>query len=295
MSTAIDFTDHFTSVLGRLSEKSVEDHYNPFTHFQWPDTLPERAYWMTPELISTYGTAAGAELSEEQIMTLSKWESVNFYSMNVHGIRELLIEVVDRIHMPGFEIPSEFFHHFIDEENQHMWFFAEFCLRYGKKLYPTIKMKNDNPNDQEITHLLVFSRIVLFEEIVDHFNTTMADDTLLHETIREVNRVHHKDESRHIAFGRELVSMLFNQIKDRITDEQHDTIENYLKRYILSMLRSFCNLKVYRDAGLSNVVELRESVISDPARHAAERKAIRKPMGFFHKSGIFRTADLPVA
>ena len=41
---------------------------------------------------------------------------------------ELLIEVMRRLHTPGYEIPTPYFHHFIGEENEHMWFFAEFCL-----------------------------------------------------------------------------------------------------------------------------------------------------------------------
>src|SRR5258707_12819903 len=90
---------------------------------------------MSPELTTTHGAELAETLTREQLFALSKQESINFYSLNVHGIRELLIEVVGRIHTPGFETPSEFFHHFIGEENEHMWFFAEFCLRYGGKLF----------------------------------------------------------------------------------------------------------------------------------------------------------------
>ena len=289
------FNDRLVNVLDRLTEKAVEDYYNPFTHFQWPNELPHDAYWMTPSVMSTYGTELESELSQSQLQELSKWESINFYSMNVHGIRELLIEVVNRVHMPGFEIPSEFFHHFIGEENEHMWFFAQFCLRYGNKIYPTINMKNEEDQDPEVSNFLVFSRILLFEEIVDHYNTTMADDPNLHETIREVNRIHHKDESRHIAFGRELVSVLYDQIKDKISEEKRQELETYLKRYIISILRSFCNPQVYRDAGLSNVSRIRDRVLADPQRHEAERVAIRKPMGFLTKSGIVRDPDLQTA
>lgn len=295
MSEPAPTADRFAAVLRRLSEKSVEDYYNPFLHFSWPDSLPEQAYWMTPSLMSTHGTAVAGELTEDQLRELSKWESINFYSMNVHGIRELLIEVIHRIHTPGFEVPSEFFHHFIGEENEHMWFFAEFCLRYGGKIYPTVNIKTNSPEDPDIANFLVFSRILLFEEIVDHYNTIMADDASLHETIREVNRIHHKDESRHIAFGRELVTMLFERLRERISETEHDEIETYLKRYVTATLQSFCNPRAYRDAGLASVAQLRERVLADPKRGEADRHAIRKPMSFFTKTGIFRTPELAVS
>jgi hypothetical protein len=285
-------SDRFATVLARLSEKAVADYYNPFTHFSWPDSLPEKAYWMTPSLLSTHGTDVGGELDEDQAMRLSRWESLNFYSMNVHGIRELLLEVVDRIHTPGFEVPSEFFHHFIGEENEHMWFFAEFCRRYGGKIYPTIRLKTTTPDDPDVGNLLVFSRILLFEEVVDYYNTTMADDTGLHETIREVNRIHHKDESRHVAFGRELVTVLFERVRERLTADQKADVEAYLKRYVAATLASFCNPTVYRDAGLAGIPNLRSRVLADPRRRAAEERAARKPMSFFTKIGIFSDPSL---
>jgi hypothetical protein len=285
--------ERFAAVLDRLSEKAVSDHYNPYTHFDWPDELPEQAWWMSPSLLSVAGTEVENELTEAQKMALSKWESINFYSMNVHGIRELLIEVVDRIHTRGFEVPSEFFHHFIGEENEHMWFFAEFCLRYGGKLYSGLRLRSGTDDPPAISNLLVFSRILLFEELVDQYNTTMANDALLHDTIREINRVHHRDESRHIAFGRELVGMLFEAVRPDLTPEQHARIESYLKDYIAVILNSFCNSVVYRDAGLAELPGLRARVLADPGRHAALRRAVRKPMSFLVKQGIFTDDSLP--
>src|SRR5215470_17460059 len=95
--------NRFIELLDRLGRKSVEDYYNPYRMFSWADSLPEDAYWMTPELISAHGTEVEREIGEEGMKRLSRWESINFYSLNVHGIRELIIEVVKRIHMPGFE------------------------------------------------------------------------------------------------------------------------------------------------------------------------------------------------
>ena len=295
MSNTEDLPDRFVAILDRLCTKSIEDYYNPFLHFSWPDAIPEKSYWMTPSLMSTYGTSVENEIPADQLMALSKWESINFYSMNVHGIRELIIEVVNRIHTPGFELPSEFFHHFIGEENEHMWFFSQFCHRYGGKLYPTMSMKATAPDDPAIAHFLVFSRILLFEEIVDHYNTTMAGDEILHDTIREVNRIHHKDESRHIAFGRELVALLFDRLQGRLSDEKHSEIEAYLKRYITVSLQAFCNPKAYKDAGIHEPYRVRERVLADPQRALADTRAIRKPMTFFTKAGVFRDPVLRAA
>ncbi|MCZ4102292.1 diiron oxygenase [Streptomyces sp. H39-C1] len=288
--------DRFVEILDRLGRMSVEDYYNPYRMFEWADQLPENAYWMTPELITAHGTPVEDEIGVEGMKRLSRWESINFYSLNVHGIRELLIEVIRRIHTPGFEVPSEFFHHFIGEENEHMWFFAEFCRRYGAgKIYSTPSIKTQDAGSAETENFLVFARILLFEEIVDHYNARMADDGDLHETIRQVNRIHHHDESRHIAFGRELVSLLYQRVREQAGEEQLRELEAYLKRYIVFSLQSFYNPQVYRDAGFSDPLQVRSRILADPYRRTAERKAVRKPVSFFVKTGIFSDSELYAA
>ncbi|GLZ31240.1 hypothetical protein Lesp02_34280 [Lentzea sp. NBRC 105346] len=296
MRSAVDnaVTERFKELLDRLGEKSVEDYYNPYKMFDWVDSIPEDVYWMSEDLISPYGTELVDELGVETMMRLSKWESINFYSMNVHGIRELLIEVVNRIHMPGFEIPSDFFHHFIGEENEHMWFFAEFCRRYGGKIYPTVKLELGSAGDADVENFLVFARILLFEEIVDFYNMRMGEDRSLHETIRQVNRIHHQDESRHIAFGRELVALLYKRIAGRLDETELRGIEDYLKRYVAFSLRAFYNPAVYRDAGVEDPMGFRSRLLADERRRAPELKVVRKPMSFLTKNGIITDPTLSI-
>ncbi|MGA8117266.1 MAG: diiron oxygenase [Actinocatenispora sp.] len=291
----VDVSPRFLEILERLGQRSVDDYYNPYRMFDWPAELPEDELWMSRDLLTPYGTDVMDTLDEKQILQLAKWESINFYSLNVHGIRELLMEVVNRIHMPGFEVPSEFFHHFIGEENEHMWFFAEFCRRYGKKVYPFPRAKTTTPDDAEAEHFLVFSRILLFEEIVDYYNLHMADDESLHTTVRLVNKTHHHDESRHIAFGRELVSLLFSKLKDRLSEEERANLERYLKEYIGFCLGSFYSLHAYQDAGIENPIEFRRALLQDPARKSISKRVARKPLNFFVKSGIFKDDNLEVA
>ncbi|GAA2257390.1 hypothetical protein GCM10010232_54230 [Streptomyces amakusaensis] len=292
VSSLIDSNDRFLGILDRLSEKSVNDYYNPYRVFEWPDTLPESMWWMSPELTTTHGTAAAERLTQEQLYALSKYESINFYSLNVHGIRELLIEVTKRIHTAGFETPSEFFHHFIGEENEHMWFFAEFCLRYGKKLYRQVPGDTVSIPQSKVESLLVFTRILIFEELVDFFNAKMAADERLHETIRNINRIHHQDESRHIAFGRELVEILFADVRSTATPEELRQIDVYVKRYMIYSFESLFNPKVYRDAGVENPQQLRKDLLTGPARPEFERQVFRKTLRYLEKTGIIGDQEL---
>lgn len=292
-STATKDTERLVTVLDRLGRMSVEDYYNPYRMFEWPETLPHDQLWMSRDLLSVYNTPLMDRLDERQLIELGLWESVNFYSLNVHGIRELLIEVVNRVHMPGFEIPSEFFHHFIGEENEHMWFFAEFCRRYGGKMYrfPRLTSTTQLPDGADVENFLVFARILIFEEIVDYYNSRMADDDSLHETIRGINRIHHKDESRHIAFGRELVSLLHSRMRENRNEEELRRIGAYVQEYLRFSLHSFYSLEAYDDSGIEDPIAFRQALINDPGRMEMEQQVARKPIAFFRKLGVLEGAS----
>jgi hypothetical protein len=296
MSTQVGTSveDRFRQVLDRLVGMSERGYYNPYEIFQWPDALVDDAYWMTPELMIEHGTAVAGELSETQLKALSKWESVNFYSLNVHGIKELLFEVVGRIHTADFRQPSEYFHHIIGEENDHMWFFATFCNKYGGKIYP--RRATGFPGGPPVPaadHFLVFSRLLIFEELVDVFNQRMADDERLDPTIRQVNAVHHQDESRHIAFGRQIVSLLYERLKQTLTADELAALGGYLKRYMRACVDSLCDPAVYRDAGLDRPYEIRRRVMADPAYQENVQRILHRTTSFMAGAGIIEDERIP--
>jgi hypothetical protein len=287
-------TADFQALLGRLSKLSLADHYNPFQHFEWPASLPSDQYWMSPSLLTVFDTEIAQQLTEEELQSLSRWESLHFYSLNIHGIRELLTEVVRRIHSPGFSLPSEFFHHFIREENDHMWFFAEFCNRYGK-IYPDKSLKLGGKPDAAVEDFLVFAKIQLFEEIVDFFNSAMANDEALPPFIRELNRVHHRDESRHIAFGREIVAQLFRVMQGNASAQAVEDARTYVRRYLEVSIQSLYNPAVYRDAQLPfDAYATRTRLLGDERRRARHRDILKRPLSFLIKNEIL-PADTVIA
>lgn len=280
-----DLEIQLESVVDRLSVAAEADYYNPYKRFVWPEQLDVTGYWMSPELMTVYGTAAADELDEATLRELSKWESGHFYSLNVHGIRDLLIEVVRRIHTNGFEVPTKFFHHFVGEENEHMWFFAEFCLRYIGKIYSNHSMPLSQPRSPLVENFVVFSRILVFEEIVDYFNMRIGSDERIHPTIRDLNRIHHEDESRHIAFGRQLVSLAFQRVCDTGTEEDRTFCRDYSRRFLESSVASLYNPAVYRDAGIPDPLAFRRRVREDPARAAAHEAMTKRTTSFFDRIG----------
>src|SRR3989339_322130 len=107
----------------RLSENSKSKFYNVFAEITWPEKIDHQTYWMSPELLSVDGTAQSDALSEEQKLSLSRWELVNLFGFFTQGEANLIRNVLLRLHNPSFRQVQNYFYHFIDEENKHMWFF----------------------------------------------------------------------------------------------------------------------------------------------------------------------------
>ena len=280
-------------VAARLHTISRENTYDAYNLFEWPDSLPVDNYWMAPELMTCYGTTIWDEFTEEQKVVLSHWESVNFFSLNVHLIRELIGDVADRIYQTRFPGLSEFFHDFLNEENKHMWFFATFCLRYGGKVYPSGKAFSPASAPEDVLRdLMVFGRILIAEELCDTFNVRMSDDARLPEVVQQINRVHHRDEARHIAFGRQMMRTLCDRAVSITGDAGLRSAGDYLSRYVSVCLRSFYNPAMYEDAGLNGGRRIRARLLDDPAREHIHRELMSRTTVFLERIGLVAAAPV---
>jgi hypothetical protein len=276
-----------TDVATRLSAISRESRYDAYTLFDWPPSLPDDRYWMSPELMTCYGTALWDELDEPRRVALSHYEAVNFFSVNVHLIRELIGGVAGRIYTTWHPALSEFFHDFIAEENVHAWFFATFCQRYGGKVYPIRRVELGGQSPHGILRdLVVFGRILIAEELCDYFNVAMADDERLPAICQQINRVHHQDEARHIAFGRQLMRALRDEASERVSAEELAETGEYLARYITFCVRSLYNRQMYADAALPDHAVTRNRLLGDPRRVEMHRAAVGRTVAFLDRIGI---------
>ncbi|MFE6918202.1 diiron oxygenase [Streptomyces rubiginosohelvolus] len=276
--------------LDRLEQMAESSYYNPYTIFDWPEKIEPEKPWMSESLTTLAGTPMWDELTRDQQLELTKYEAINFFSLNIHGIRELMSEVVMRIHERAYADVSEFLHHFIGEENEHMWFFARFCLRYGGKLYPaqpTLQADSVSHLSPVAREAIIFARILIFEEIVDYFNAHMATDEALPHIAREINRVHHQDESRHVAFGRMIFSDLLGQVAKR-DPEEVPAVAAYLESYLQYSIGTLYNPAAYRDAGIPNALALRRQALEHPARLLAHDQILKRTRKFLTRAGAGR-------
>lgn len=272
----------------KLVKMSRSKHYYAFTEIDWPESLPDDQYWMSPELLTVANTRYAEDLSTEQLMKLSHYESINLYSILVFGERVLNKVVMSHLHKDGYSEESEYFYHFIEEENQHMWFFSQFCIRYGGKLYPNRALSFREHGNGRIESFLSFAKITIFEEIGDYLNVAMKADRRLPPIVRKINHLHHLDESRHLAMGRKLLEKKYKEMSLTEKKAELEEIEDYLKRFIITTLEGFYNPAVYRDAGFKNAYELRAHLLADENRKQMHNRILVRLVSFMYKIGVFK-------
>jgi P-aminobenzoate N-oxygenase AurF len=249
----------------RLCRISRTHFIDPFSRLEWPESL-ERAQWfMTPELISLHGTKHYEALDENRQQLLSFYELVNFFSINIHGERMLIEGLAKRLYRKHTEVVSPYLHHFLDEENKHMFYFGRFCNQYAGKVYAEKKFAVDREYAEGEEEFLFFARVMVFEEMVDIYNRRMAKDERLVPIAREINWLHHFEEARHLAFGRRIVEELFDSHADAWHGEVRQRIADELLQFFEATWKDFFNPDAYRDAGLHDTHALRRELLADEA------------------------------
>jgi hypothetical protein len=274
-----------TTIAARLTDASLRaagTHRAP----HMPDAVDLDQWFMSPELISLYGTPWWDRLDEMQRRRLSRAEAINFFSLNIHGEAALLagLESRDRTGEPA--AVTAYLEHLIAEERVHSTWFREACAALQGDVLParTVTFPRDHAPG-EATFLL-FARIVIFEEIVDVYNAAMARDPRLAPLARDVNAAHHADERRHLAFGRRLLAELWQTWSARWDEPVVAGIRAHLRGYLTATWRNYYSPDAYAECGFSDPASLAREVWEHPAAQAHRSRCSTRCLHLLDVAGI---------
>lgn len=272
----------------RLSDMSVARAWSPYTDFDWPSSLePDEEYFMAPELISIYGTELFDTLDERQRKRLSFFEIGNFFSFVLLGERPVVMGMADRMYGKDTIGPiTNYLHHFIDEENRHMVMFNQFCSKYLGKIYPEKKLMFNRDFAEGEDDLVFYCRVLIVEELGDFYNFRMLSDDRINPLVRQINDYHHRDESRHLAFGRTWAAELFERHARHWDSQTLHAFQKWLADYFKSSWTDFYNPAMYRDAGLADPYQVRQMALNHPTCKEFRQRASERLVKFFLKHGF---------
>jgi hypothetical protein len=76
--------------------------------------------------------------------------------------------------------------------------------------------------------------------------------------------LHHRDEARHLVFGRKVVADLFEKFSPTWSTETLQGVRDYLEGYLLTTWKEYYNPAVYKDADLADAYQLQKSAMEHP-------------------------------
>lgn len=277
----------------RLTQQSREQFWNVYTEFDWPEALDPEKYAITPELISIHGTELWDQLSEEQRRKLSLYEIGNFFSLTLQGERPLVAGLSDRLYSKRLTAEgTEYMHHFIDEENKHMIMFGLFLNKYLGKVYPEKKISLEREYVKGEEEVAFFCKVMVVEELGDYYNVKMMLDKEIEPIVQRINWVHHRDESRHLGFGRRHLTELCEKWVPTWDEETKAGFGKWLAAYVKSSWNDFYNPSMYKDAGLEKPYDVRKMALAHPATAEHRRKASKKLLNIFVRLGLLEEAPV---
>lgn len=278
--------DKLTNVVEKLCDASRKKYVNPYTYLEWPEHLDQEQWFISPQLISLYGTEFYEKLTEVEQKKLSFYEAINFFSLNIHGEKALISGLSQRLYEPDKSSFSGYLHHFLDEENKHMLHFGGFCTKYAGKIYRDKKIAFPREYEVGEEDFLFFAKVLIFEEIVDVYNLRMSQDESLVPLARQINLFHHQEEVRHLIFGRQIVKELFDRYSPSWSAETLQNLRQYLQNYFVGTWAEYYNPDVYKDAGLEKSYEIREKAFSYPQCRKHRQEVSAKCIRFFVDADI---------
>lgn len=282
-----------SEIATRLTAASRRKAWDVYNAFDWPASLDSDRWCMPPEMISIFGTPAYDSLGDEQKKRLSLFEIGNFFSLVLQGERPLVQGLVHRLYARSNsrEI-TEYLHHFVDEENKHMVMFGEFCNRYVGKVYPEKKIALTREYSKGEEEVAFFCKVMVVEELGDYYNVLVGRDERVEPLVREINRVHHIDEARHLAFGRLHLAELWVRHLPAWSAETVSGFRAWLIEYLRASWGDYYNPTMYRDSGLADSYEIRQVALSHPACRAHRQRATAKLVAYFVKIGLLTEEPL---
>ncbi|MEI1703942.1 diiron oxygenase [Acinetobacter baumannii] len=277
-----------------LANLSIKNFNYAFTRFSWPVNISDNEWWMPPELLSIYGTTYFYSLNESQLKLLSKWECINLFSININGEREVITRIAELTNKPISIDFNDYLYHFILEENQHMWWFENFCKKYAGKFYYSKNLEKENIfQDYIILAIITLARILIFEEIGHFYNINISKSKIVNSFIRDLNEAHRNDEARHITFGRQVLKDLVCKSSLLGDLALKKKVHEHLFKFLENTINSLYNPDAYKDSRIDMVFKekgftIRNNILSSDVRQNFNKKNFSDPIHkIFKDIGIF--------
>ncbi len=273
----------------RLSRMSRDKFYDVYKQFEWPDELGADYLAMSPEITTLSGTEIWSSLTDEQKRKLTICETATLFSNTLNGERLLVAGLSNQLYS-GAATPeiTDYLHHFLDEENKHMIMFGIFCHKYIGRVYPDKKITFPSKYAPGEELMRFYALAMVVEAYGDYFNVQVMKDDRCDPLVRDISRVHHLDEARHLSFDRAYLTELAAEHLPAWEAETLSKLQDWLAGFMRVYWFTFYNPAAYRDAGIDEPYEVQKIAMASPAQKELRQTVSQNIGKFFLKIGLLK-------
>ena len=164
--------------------------------------------------------------------------------------------------------------------------FGIFCNKYAGGVYPEKKvpMAMKYAPGEELIRFYALAMVV--EAYGDYYNVQVMKDDRCDPLVRDISRVHHRDEAHHLSFDRAYLTELAAEHLPKWNEDTLPALQQWLAGFMKVNWVTFYNPAAYRDAGIAEPYEVQKLAMASPAQKALRETVSEGITKFFLKIGL---------
>ncbi len=269
----------------RLLESSVRNTFDPDIEVDWAAPLHDDKPFMTPALMSLYGTDLWHGLTDEQRIELSRHEMTSLINVGL-WTEIILMRMFARYIYDGD--PSSAHTQYalteLGDETRHVVMFARTAAKFDAPRYwvPPLIHQLGRLFSATAFGASMWAGILVVEEITDRLQRVMMMDEEVQPLTRSVQRIHVIEEARHVRFAKDELRRLTPGL-NRAALEWH---RFYTAAAATIVIENLVDPRVYRSVGIDPRAG-RAAARTNPHHHATRRRLAEKVVPFLAEVNLY--------
>jgi hypothetical protein len=289
-----ELSHSFMDKLNKLNHASEKHQMNLVDTHPWDEAYDENVLMKKVENISIYGTEFWYLATDEEKISLAKQETGvlwNTFIVFENLVTEYYLKIINHESLIEFPGIVEYMHHFCKEELVHAMVFRKAMNHFKITPFPVAQNLKDFYMDN--ASLVDFPLKAIYMTImIEWFAENTAINDMKSNDISPLARAvaieHHKEEARHIEWGKQMVKEFAIQIPNFL-EEARDFTPFWL-RTLLDM--STCNPESYERVGFKhpafeNVEGVIEAAIFSERRAEINDEIMKPILKFCSEVGLY--------
>lgn len=282
----------FTLLLEKLNKASEKKQMSLLLDHPWDEPV-ESAWLKKRENIAIYGTPYYDLATEEERRLLSVYETGSWWYTFIvfeNLVSEYYMKIVNHGSLKKFPEVVKYIHHFCKEEIVHAMVFKKAMAHFQIAPFPSpLNLREIYSHNAAMSEfpLKAIYLTILIEWLAENNAMEDCNSKEISPLSRAVAVEHHKEEARHIEWGKNMIREFIDMVPEFLKEAQESTAP--MLRSMLDM--SVCSIVVYSRVSFQNPAfrdykKLIPAVLESDNRQKINSRIMAPLMRYFLELGI---------